>query len=272
MKEFLITSNDAEQRLDKFLKKLFPNATRSLIYKLNRKGKIKVLIEGKKTKQDNEYKIQEWEKIQVFLSDTDIKELTEEKLKAFMQTKEGGYFSFLSGSGSYKQDAFDRDTQLLSYVYFNEGFVKVKVERPLVYVTPDKKGIYITFRVEEGDRYNIGSIDFSGDLLFEDEELRKDLSIKSGELFSYEKLQRDIRSLTAMYGDLGYAYANPIPRTRINETDRIVDVTFDIDKGNKVYIGKINMKGNTKTFKLPPIDFSDKTRCSFSSSSIGFEN
>lgn len=79
MKAFPITSNDAEQRLDKFLKKLFPNAVRSLIYKLNRKGKIKVIIDGKKTKQDNEYKLQEGQIVQVFVSDSEIQELMQEK-------------------------------------------------------------------------------------------------------------------------------------------------------------------------------------------------
>ena len=80
MKEFLITENDAEQRLDKFLKKLFPNAVRSLIYKLNRKGKIKIItLENKKTKQDNEYKLKVWEKIQIFLSDKEFDELSTQR-------------------------------------------------------------------------------------------------------------------------------------------------------------------------------------------------
>ncbi len=77
MKQFDITQNDADQRLDKFLRKLFPSATRGLIFKLNRKGKIKVITtDKKKTKQDNEYKLQVWEKVQIFLSDADFKELT----------------------------------------------------------------------------------------------------------------------------------------------------------------------------------------------------
>lgn len=80
MKQYNITENDAGQRLDKFLKKLFINASRSLIYKLNRKGKIKVItLEWKKTKQDNEYKLQIWESIQIFLNDTEIKELSEKQ-------------------------------------------------------------------------------------------------------------------------------------------------------------------------------------------------
>lgn len=76
MKQFLIDANDASQRLDKFLKKLFPNASRDLLYKLNRKDKIKVIfLDGKKTKQDNEYKLQEWQQVQIYLQDEEIAEL-----------------------------------------------------------------------------------------------------------------------------------------------------------------------------------------------------
>ncbi len=80
MQAYHITANDAAQRLDKFLKKLFPNATRDLIYKLNRKEKIKVVLrDSKKTRQDNEYKLQVGEIVQVYLSDTEIMSLQKEK-------------------------------------------------------------------------------------------------------------------------------------------------------------------------------------------------
>ena len=85
MKIFKIEENDANQRLDKFLKKLFPNATRSFIYKLNRKDKIKVKDiferENKFKKKDNEYKLQIWDEIKIFLSDNEFKELSEEKIE-----------------------------------------------------------------------------------------------------------------------------------------------------------------------------------------------
>lgn len=77
MKQFTIWENDANQRLDKFLKKLFPSATRSLIYKLNRKWNIKINWK----KQDNEYKIQIWEEIKIFVSDDDFKKMSEEEIK-----------------------------------------------------------------------------------------------------------------------------------------------------------------------------------------------
>ncbi len=169
------------------------------------------------------------------------------KLKNAMMTKEGGFFSFLSGAGSYKQEAFDRDVQIINFLYFNEGYVQVKVDRPQVYVTPDKKGIYITIRVEEGEQFHVGTVDFAGDLLFPKEELFESIETKEGKLFVYETLQKDLETLRAKYGDLGYAFANVIPRTRIREKDKLVDITFEIDKGNKVYIGKINVLGNSKT-------------------------
>lgn len=169
------------------------------------------------------------------------------KLKDAMFTKEGGFFSFLSGSGAYKQEAFDRDVQMLNILYFNEGYVQAKIDRPQVYVTPDKKAIFISIRIEEGEQFKVGAVDFTGDLLFPREELFEKIQIEEQEIFRYQILQEDLKALQAMYGDLGYAYANPIPKTRIREQDREVDITFDIDKGHKVYLGQINTIGNSKT-------------------------
>ncbi len=168
-------------------------------------------------------------------------------LKSRLATNEGGFFSFLSGSGAYKQDAFDRDMQILRFLYFNDGYVQVKIDRPQVYVTPDKKSIYITIRIEEGEQFEVGEIDFAGDILFPRQELSDTIQISKQKIFSYEALQKDLSDLQAKYGDLGYAFANVIPRTRINEKDRKVDVTFELDKGNKIYLGSINVVGNSKT-------------------------
>lgn len=193
-------------------------------------------------------KIDENEKVQVkritFLGN---QKLDASKLKAPMATKEGGFFSFVSGSGAYKQEAFDRDVQIINYIYLNEGFLQVKVDRPQVYVTPDKKGIYVTIRVEEGEQFDVGTVDFAGDLLFSREELFEAVKIDEKETYSHETLQEDLRTLQAKYGDLGYAFANIIPRIRTRDKDREVDITYEVDKGNKVYIGEINVVGNDRT-------------------------
>ncbi len=175
------------------------------------------------------------------------KHLSDGKLKGRMITQEGGFFSFISGSGSYKQDAFDHDVQLLSYTYFNEGYLKVKVDRPQVYVTPDKRGIYITVNINEGDQYRVGTVDFAGDLLFSREELFDTIHIDKAGIFVFETSQNDLKDLQAKYGDLGYAFANVIPRIRTRDNEKEADITYEIDKGNKVYFGKINVVGNTKS-------------------------
>ena len=175
------------------------------------------------------------------------KEVTSTDIKSKMLTQEGGFFSGLSGSGTYKQDAFEQDIQLISFLYFNKGYVKAKVSRPEVTVTPDKKGIYISIRIEEGVQYNTGDVSFSGDLLFSTEELTETAKIDESEIFVYETVQSDIRAFTAKYGDLGYAYTNVIPRTFIREEERKVDIVYDFDKGKKVYFGTINVVGNTRT-------------------------
>lgn len=194
------------------------------------------------------FKIQENEKVKVrqitFLGNRKLKDGF---LKGNLQTNEEGFFSFMSDSGAFKQDAFDRDVQRLRFIYFNQGYVQVKIDRPQVYVTPDKRSMYITIRIEEGEQFDIGEIDFAGDLLFPRNELAQGLEVDKQTTFSYELLQRDLAALQAKYGDLGYAFANVIPRTRINERDRKVDVTFEFDKGSKVYFGRINVVGNSKT-------------------------
>jgi len=173
--------------------------------------------------------------------------LLDSKLKASMQTQEGGFFSWLSSSGGYKQDAFDRDVSVLNYLYFNEGYVQVKIDRPQVYVSPDKRSISITIRIEEGEQFSVGKVDFAGDLLFSKEELFESTEIQKSGIFVYETLQKDLKTLQFKYGDLGYAFANIIPKTTIREKERLVDISFEVEKGQKVYFGTITVTGNTKT-------------------------
>lgn len=194
------------------------------------------------------FKILENEKVKVKkITLLGNKELKDGYIKGRLQTAEGGFFSFLSGSGSYKQEAFERDMQILRLLYFNEGYVQVKIDRPQIYVTPDKKGIYITIRIDEGLQYNVGEIDFAGDLLFPKQDLVEVIQINKREIFSWETLQKDLSELQAKYGDLGYAFANVIPRTTFNEQERKMNITFEFDKGSKVYFGQINVVGNSKT-------------------------
>ena len=168
-------------------------------------------------------------------------------LKDQLFTQEAGFFSGMSSSGSFKQEAFERDLQVLKFKYWNQGYLQVKIDRPVVTVTPDKKSIYITYYIEEGEQYAVGEIDFAGDLIFDKSELMDTVKIKDNKIFSVDVMHNDILSLQAKYGDLGYAFANVIPRYGFDEKEKKVNLVFEFEKGNKVYFGPINVVNNTKT-------------------------
>jgi outer membrane protein insertion porin family len=194
------------------------------------------------------FKIQENDKIQVKkINIIGSKKVPADDLKGVMQTKEGGPFSFITGSGSYREAVFDRDVQALGLYYGTQGYIRARFGRPEVTVSADKKYIYITFYVEEGDQYFVGNVDFSGDLLYTRDELRENLALVTGEVFNTETLHRETLRYTEKYGDLGYAFANVVPQPNIHDDTKKVDITFDVDKGERVFIGKISVTGNTKT-------------------------
>ena len=170
-----------------------------------------------------------------------------EDLRAVMFTREGGWLSFLTGEGTYREEIFQRDLTIIQAVYYDRGFINVKVEKPMVSLTPDKRFIYITIKLEEGEPYSIGTLDFSGELLVPKEQLRTLMTSREQELFNRSKLAHDISAFTDIYLDQGYAYANITPVTQVHPETRVVDLTFDFQKGRKVYIERIDISGNTKT-------------------------
>lgn len=171
----------------------------------------------------------------------------DELKKIFMETQEGGFFSFLSGSGSFKETAFKQDLQRLTYWYLDHGYVKFRHENPIVTISEDKKWMYITIYVEEGEQYSMKKLDFSGDLLFPKEELHSELKLVSGDTFGITKRTQDLLRLSEKYQDLGYAYVNVIPNMEVHDEDHTVDIKWHFEKGHLVYFGEINIVGNSKT-------------------------
>jgi outer membrane protein insertion porin family len=195
------------------------------------------------------YKVSDYEKVQIkqitFLNN---KRFSDEQLKGVLQeTREGGFLSFVSGSGNFKETAFKQDLQRLTYYYLDHGYVKFKYENPVVTVSDDKKWLFISIYVDEGDQYSIGTKDFSGDLLFSKEELGTDNQLNSGDVFSISKRNADIQTLTEKYQDLGYAFVNVIPKMNIHDDTKLVDLDYNFEKGNLVYFGQVNVLGNSKT-------------------------
>jgi outer membrane protein insertion porin family len=194
------------------------------------------------------FEIQEYAKVQVkkitFLGN---EQLSDEQLSGIMATREGSYFSFLTDFGNFQEEAFEADLQRLTAFYYNHGYVQVNVQRPSIRLSRDKRFLYITISVEEGEQYFAGGIDIKGDLISEKDELFKLVELEKGDVFDYGRMRQDIERVRDLYRNAGYAYVNVNPLTRINKETKIVDLTYDIQQGNKVYVGRIDIVGNRKT-------------------------
>ena len=169
------------------------------------------------------------------------------KLKKVMETSEEWLFSWLTSAGTYKEEVLKNDVSLIADLYFNNGYINVKVGEPVVRVLEDKSGLLVIIGITEGEQFRTGSLGFKGDLLENAEDLGKKLKMKTGELFSRAALRGDVFTLTDLYADKGYAFANVTPLSKMNPEQKTIDITFDMEKGEKVYIDRINISGNVKT-------------------------
>lgn len=206
-------------------------------------------IEKKPDEVELVYKINDYDKVQIkkitFLNN---KAFSDEQLKAiFGETREGGALSFLSSAGNFKESAFKNDLQRLTYWYLDHGYVKFRFENPIVTISDDKRWLFVSIYVDEGEQYSISSYDFSGDLLFPKTELHRELIMKEGETFAITKRNADIQKLTEKYQDLGYAFVNVIPKMDFDDPAKKIRVDYSFEKGNLVYFNEINILGNTKT-------------------------
>ncbi|MDD2897417.1 MAG: outer membrane protein assembly factor BamA [Desulfuromonadaceae bacterium] len=169
------------------------------------------------------------------------------KLKGVMETKEKWFMSWLTGAGTYKEEVLKNDALLLSDFYLNNGYVNIKVGEPVAKLNETKTALDVSIGISEGDQYRIGEIGFKGELIDPAADLKKKLKSESGEIFNRSILRTDIGTLTDVYGDKGYAFATINPQTRMDNEKKILDMTFDIEKGELVSIERISIAGNPKT-------------------------
>jgi outer membrane protein insertion porin family len=164
----------------------------------------------------------------------------------FLQNKEGGLLPW-SGGGTFREEALEADVQGVQAVYLERGFVEVKVGKPVVQLSTDRRYIFITIPVVEGTQYDLGKISFSGELLDQQARLQELLRIRTGERFVRSQVAATLVAVQDVYRDMGYAYVNVEPRTHTHPETRRVDLEFDVQPGQLVRVGRINIVGNQKT-------------------------
>ncbi|WP_084184761.1 outer membrane protein assembly factor BamA [Desulfonatronum thiodismutans] len=175
--------------------------------------------------------------------------LSQRELRKELVLGERGLFSWLTGTGILREELLERDAAALEAYYANRGFLDARVGQPEVEYL--EEGIRITFKVEEGSRYKVGTIGFRGDLLDPEEELLKLISLDDlqarGTYFDRSVLRQDLQSLADHYTEYGYAFAQSDAQLDIQRDELLVNVVYILDKGSLVYIRRVLIEGNTKT-------------------------
>ncbi|ATH06914.1 outer membrane protein assembly factor BamA [Halobacteriovorax marinus] len=194
------------------------------------------------------FKIREYEKVLVKkISFFGNKAFSDDEIKGIMETREESLFSFMSGSGNFKEFNFNIDIERIKDFYKTKGYLLVNVGTPDITVSEDRKWVFISVKVNEGPLFTVRDITFQGEVLFSDSELHEKLKLKSDETYSEALLRQDVQMLTEMYQDKGYAFANVLRTLHPVPGENRVDVEFSFEKGKIAYFGKIVVKGNTKT-------------------------
>jgi len=169
------------------------------------------------------------------------------QLKKVMETGESWFMSWLTGAGTYKEEVLKNDAAMIVDHYFNNGYINVRVSEPKVVLAADRKSLQVNISIIEGEQFLTGTVGFKGELLESEAQLKTKLKLTNGAVFSRALLRGDVNALTDVYADKGYAFANIIPQTKIDPEAKKIDITYDVEKGEKVYIDKVNIRGNTKT-------------------------
>ncbi len=157
------------------------------------------------------------------------------------------WYEFFSSRDKYSKQALAGDLEKLRSYYLNRGYVDFKIDSTQVSITPDKKDIYITVVVTEGDVFTLSDIKLAGEMELPQQELFPLIHLRRGEVFSRKQVTASAERLTSKYSDAGYAFANINSIPDIDRENKQVAITFFVDPGKRVYVRRINITGNTNT-------------------------
>lgn len=213
-------------------------------------AEIKTYVKNVSAKEvDVTFNIKEGERFKI--ADIEIKglkDLSERKAISVMQTKEHVWWkSWLTGAGRLNKAMLEQDQKLIRQFLVDNGYVEANVADPVISNKNNK--LYISFDVKQGEKYNFGKIDVSGDLVDDSaDKTLEEIGIKENETFSGEKLREASFKISEKFSDNGYAFVNVVPQTGIRREEKQIPVRFVVNKGNKVSINHINIEGNQKTY------------------------
>lgn len=169
------------------------------------------------------------------------------ELLALLNLRTPGWFTWYSKADQYSKQKLTGDIEALKSFYLNRGYIEMQVESTQVSITPDKKDIYITINISEGEKFTVSGVKLEGEMFGREGELKSLVQLKEGDVYSGEKLAESVKKISERLGNFGYAFANVNANPEINREKKEVAFTILIDPGKRVYVRRINISGNTRT-------------------------
>lgn len=176
------------------------------------------------------------------------KQFSEGKLETVVQTKESRWYRFFSSDDNYDPDRLSYDRELLRLFYLEHGYADFRVKSAVAELTPDKKEFFITFTIEEGARYKIGTVSVLTKLPNVDPAaLEKIVTFGNGDVYNNKEIEKSVDKITDEVGRLGYAFVDVFPNIEKNPETSTVNINFELSEGPRVYVEKIRIVGNSRT-------------------------
>jgi outer membrane protein insertion porin family len=158
-----------------------------------------------------------------------------------------GFWSWITSADQYSKQKLSADLETLRSYYLDSGYINFNIDSTQVSITPDKKDVYVTINITEGDQFKISEIRMAGEILVPEKELFGLVVVEHGDIFSRQKITETSANISDWLGNEGYAFANINAVPEIDNEKKEVALTFFLDPGKRVYVRRINFKGNTKT-------------------------
>ncbi len=172
---------------------------------------------------------------------------TMDDLRAQFLLTTPNWMSWWNKDDQYSKQKLNADLETLRSFYMNQGYLEFNIDSTQVSITPDKKDIYITVNITEGEKYSISEVKLAGETLVPEDELRQLMQVQAGDTFSREKVTQTSKAISDRLSNDGYAFSNVNAVPELNKEQHTAAFTFFVDPGKRVYVRRINIVGNTRT-------------------------
>lgn len=170
------------------------------------------------------------------------------RLREQIRSVETAWFRFLTSDDRYDPDRINFDKEMLRKFYLSEGYADFRVVSSVAELTPKKDHFFVTFTIQEGERYKFGKLEISSRFEGIDvNTLKAMIAAREGDWYNADEVEATVNAITEAVGTLGYAFVDVRPNIKRNKDTKTIDITFDVQEGPRVYVERINIAGNVRT-------------------------